>query len=430
MEFSKGGRANGWDLLSKAHKERASTAHDWGMAETTSRSTHLPPFIDRAIGSTVTRSSVRRGRNQSPRKWRNVHGAYRDQAQKRQLPPDLFQGRTDNVGQHSWRNREAPKDVIHIPEALVQQTPSRRSYTHEEIARQHNVFVFNVHGDSVEGQKVFGIWGNDSDVSATKRDISAWIEASMRATKSHLARKFVKVGSFTPEERTRAEEVWRKDLKRQRFQQYPPPDKAFEAIGSFHWPIEEYRPADILGKSYEALDPVRMDLSSYVVFLPDKAVFQVMGKQENVLEALLRLRRTCFQIAARQVAPVRTYLLHWPADDSVPSQVQLKSYDYPAVISGHQGASSTLSNWPRAAGETEYRSLLETQTGVGELQLCQSVLKMLAKMKYYRGFIQMRIHLGSFLASQFMPPSSGLYKLEDFENMLQETQFEGTVTQE
>ena len=203
------------------------------------------------------------------------------------------------------------------------------------------------------------------------------------------------------------------------------------AIGSFHWPIGEYRPEEVLGNSYEALDPIRMDLKCYLVFVKDKSMFQVMGQAKKVQQGLLRLRKTCFQIAARQISPVRLYLLHWSEATDLPSHVSLQPYRYPSLISEEPVVDIKQGNAPRGEGTADdMYSRLETQTMESEETAGKSLLQTLKKLHYYRGNIQMRIRLGTFLATQYKKPKDGNYELDEYESMIKESQFFGQVTQE
>ena len=57
--------------------------------------------------------------------------------------------------------------------------------------------------------------------------------------------------------------------------------------------------------------------------------------------------------------------------------------------------------------------------------------KSIGKLHYYRGNLEMRVRLGTFLASRYKtPPPDGLYELKDFESMIADPTFIGLVTQE
>lgn len=228
----------------------------------------------------------------------------------------------------------------------------------------------------------------------------------------------------------RVEKAWKREVARNKYRQYPHPSQSFGAIGTFHWPANEWRPDKILGPNFEALDPIRMDCSCYVVFVSEKAAFHVMGKADDVKTALARLRKTCFQIAARQIAPVRMYLLHWATADELPSHIVLKQYTRPIIMSGQQPTDQVVQSIPRGLGVGDDGSRLVDQTSDNEQRVRDLVLCTLQKLHYYRSSLQMRITFGNFLAISFKKSRENKYTLNEYEDMIAESQFAGEVTQE
>lgn len=235
---------------------------------------------------------------------------------------------------------------------------------------------------------------------------------------------------MTPTVLKRAEKAWKREVARNKYRRYPHPSQAFGAIGTFHWPVNEWRPDEILGANFEALDPIRMDCSCYVVFVPEKAAFQVMGKADDVKTGLSRLRKTCFQIAAHQIAPIRLYLLHWALDDEVPSHVVLKPYNRTATMSGPPSKETITPSTPMGMGTAFDESRLLSQTSQSERQMYAQLLKVLPNLHYYRASIQMRIRWGTFLATSFKKAKDNTYTLSQYEEMTGESQFAGEVTLE
>ncbi|TKA64152.1 hypothetical protein B0A55_09296 [Friedmanniomyces simplex] len=267
--------------------------------------------------------------------------------------------------------------------------------------------------------------------------IARWIEDSgYGGKKSARSANFAKIVSLTPKLRERAERSWEREVRRQRFRRDPPMGTAFRAIGSFHWPVKEYRPEEILGNSYEALDPIRMECSCYVVFVKAFNLFRVMGKPTEVKAGLQRVRQTCFQIAARQFNPVRLYLLHWPDAEQIPLFVYLDEYEPPANLPLEVVDSEGEANVRKAPRGDEYgqhdKTQIEAQeqTRASAERLRTTILRTLARLHYYRGHVQMRIRLGKFLAIQYMEGKYGVYDLDEYETMLSMSQFSGEVTQE
>ena len=264
---------------------------------------------------------------QAPSKWPQQDVRQRN-AKQRGPPPKMTSG-SENLGERLWRQREPAQAHIRIPIELASQD---KGYT--MIAKHHRTFVLHDGKPGGRGSTEFGIWGDPKAVEATVQDIRAWIEDWQSSRKSNKSSKFSKVCSLTPILQDRAERHWEKEVKKHRFRQFPPPDKAFEAIGSFHWPMNEYKPEEILGSSYEALDPIRMDCKCYVVFDEEQGLFRVMGRSDAVRTGLMRLRGTYFQVAARQITPLELHLLHDADGDRSGKSIVLKEYERIRIMSG------------------------------------------------------------------------------------------------
>ncbi|KAI7531054.1 hypothetical protein KC331_g14335 [Hortaea werneckii] len=338
--------------------------------------------------------------------WQKEDGV---QPPQQQLQPPRFPTSDDGAAEAAWRARSIPVLEVCIPESLVFSATQ-----HETIARRCGTFVFNRNEDSIGGEKIYGIWGNKEAVERTVKEISAWVEGETSDIRRGAALKFAKVISQTPEERRRSDRRWRREVQRQTYRQDPPPDKSFQAIGSYHWPIDECRPDEILGSSYEALDPIRMDCSCHITFHAGFGVFRVAGTASQVKAGLQRLKMTCFQITARQVLPVRKYLLRWP-HETVPTYLYLEQYEHPAS-STSEGTSCTKSGRsPRGEYLEEdarsARAAMETE--VNKRRVRNMIISMLDKLYYFRGSIQMRIRLGTLVLKQYKPPRDEIYDLDE-----------------
>lgn len=119
--------------------------------------------------------------------------------------------------------------------------------------------------------------------------------------------------------------------------------------------------------SYEALDPIRMNCECYVIYRPGLSAFEVSGKAKNVQTGLLRLRKTCFQIGARSMAPVRMYLLHNLS--GLPSHVVLKAYEPTKALSNDEPVK--VGNMPLSEGDLDEETNLEEEMASSERQVSQ-----------------------------------------------------------
>jgi len=371
----------------------------------------------------------------SPKRWQKS-GHSPERALDIKRPPPKLIDVSDNEGEAQWRAHDHPKDMVSIPDAV------KEDKHYETLAREHSTFIIPMRRDRSTGSTTYGIWGDAAATTATKRAIVAWIQDMIGGSSSRSPRPgrpttgaaaFAKVVSLTPKQREREERKWEREVTRQKYRQHPPPGDAFGAIGSFLWPVKEYRPEDILGASFEALDPVRMECSCYVVFEADRSVFRVMGKEADVKVGLMRIRRTCFQIAARQIMPVRLCLLRWDEGFGLPESVGLVPYLLPAVQSPQGDAVPPHRLMPLAVGSEEDDENVQNateQTAESSERLRSTMVKTLRKLHYYKGCIKMRIRFGTFLVTHWKPPKNERYTMDEYSSLIAESAFTGRVTQE
>lgn len=366
--------------------------------------------------------------------WLDDRGARR-RKQGRQEPQKLLIDLGDdkqNTAEAAWRELERPTATISIPEELVW-----LDQQHEALARRHGTFIFSQDRRGSGGEVRFDIWGEPQAVHRTKQAIHDWITRETPSKRALGKSAFYKSGSLLPQQRKNEEKKWAREVKRQRFRQRPPLGTKFGAIGTFHWPVQDHQPHEVLGTFCEALDPIRMDCSCYVVFYPETQLFQAMGDADAVKTALLRIRKTFFQVAARQIAPIRRYILHFTNDDgqvTIPSKVSLQQFGRIKRI----GASAKVTQEetaksPRGAGERASGPLNEQvlATSTRDVNVAgKSILLMISKLHYYRGHLNFRIRLGTFLATHYKATENGSYAIDDFQEMLQQSQFAGEITTE
>lgn len=356
--------------------------------------------------------------------WRIVDRS-RSRRNAPQKIPQLDVLEEDNHAEIAWRRHEEPRDSIVIPDELTVLDDKQEC---QAIAREHNAFLFpftnETHGN-------FGIWGEGKAVAATKRAIKDRIHRGAPSNLASGRTAFTKIHSLTPKQRIRAQNRWTREVTRHRFRQYPPLGSRFGAIGTFHWPANDYRPEDVLGHSYEALDPIRMDCSSHIVPGEDNSQLQVMGGTADVKTALLRIRKTCFQVEARQISANRLYLLRWDSCGSCPNEVSLETYKHPQILVPTGKAGRPLGKSFQGKGYNEDSGGLATEQSFESTKLARNaIMKTISKLHYYRAHIDFRVRLGTFIAVEYMQPSNGRYKLDEFVSMIAQSQFTGLVTDE
>jgi len=444
--------AREWDLNLK-NKHKGHSHHDQSAnPQGSSRATHttgqknaMPEPSRQEIireRQTVNRNRARgrfaglgdrRLASQAQSAWLVAEGVKRQEQIPREPQPLLVGvGKTAvNAAENAWRNHERPAASITVPEELVW-----RDQKHEIIAKKYGTFVFS--DDRNKGGMIrFYIWGEPAAVEATTRAMHDWKTCEMPSKRALGTMSFSTQRSLLPQQHKSEEKKWHREVMRQRFRRAPPVGTEFGAIGTFHWPLKDFQPHEMLGNSYEAYDPIRMECSSYVVFDQNIPGFLVMGEENAVKEALLRIRKACFQITARQIAPVRRYFLHISETArEIPTHVTLEPYERMRRIAVKN---TTVPQDPPGCspkGQAEIDLNLEEEQQNYEMSTRnariagKTIMLMIAKLHYYRGHLKFRIRLGTFLATHYRATEDGRYTVDNFREMLQQSQFAGEVTPE
>jgi hypothetical protein len=336
-----------------------------------------------------------------------------------------------NDAENAWRSHKLPLASITVPDELIW-----ADQKHEAIAKKFGTFVFSDDRIGKGGTIKLDIWGEVAAVQHTRQAIHDWIERESPSKRALGLNSHPTTRSLLPRQRPAEEKRWNREVMRQRFRREPPIGMLFGAIGTFHWPVKEFQPHELLGNSYEAFDPIRMDCSCYVIYNQDISGFKVMGEAGAVKVALLRIRKACFQITARQIASLRRYFLHLHETEAeASSHVTLTPYEHikrigatTATTQDHPGHS------PQAQDEADLDTREQQQhreTSIREAKVAgKTIMLMIAKLHYYRGHLKLRVRLGTFLAMEYRATEDGRYTVEDFRDMLRQSQFVGQVTPE
>ncbi|CZT17108.1 uncharacterized protein RCC_02940 [Ramularia collo-cygni] len=240
-------------------------------------------------------------------------------------------------------------------------------------------------------------------------------------------RAMAKLAGQTPQLRADAEKRHRKQLQRQIYRLMPPSTQSFESIGTFRWPTNECRPDEVLGANLEALDPIRMSTECYITSSRDGSAFQVLGSMTGVQKALMSLRHTCFQLASRNIPPIRKCVSHWRTKEPCLYVHLGMEYSNP-----EPGVAASRS--PRCDGFMSDVTDLEA-TKIRE-NCCIEAIKAtiadsLRKIHYLCAHIQFRIRLGTFtLVSWKGLGENEMWDLSEYEEMTAMPQFRGRVTEE
>ena len=199
------------------------------------------------------------------------------------------------------------------------------------------------------------------------------------------------------------------------------------------WPKDQGRPQDVFGGNLEALDPIRIDCACFIIYDAESASIRAMGKRLNVQEAIVRLRVSLFQLVAREIISAKLFVLHWK--DAIHARVAAVDYERPAIYRGTSSARLKPGLTPRGQGRLSKAQLAKRPSPERHLEIVATrvkdhIMQGLNKIKYYRGSVVLRVRLGTFLLQQYKGDAKAGYSMSDFEDMIKDPVFKGSVTQE
>jgi hypothetical protein len=223
------------------------------------------------------------------------------------------------------------------------------------------------------------------------------------------------------------------EVQKQKFRQRPPDEMPHHSIGHFHWPDDDFRPDEVWGKTYEALDPIRIDCNCYVVWIQELAMFRVMGEIEDVKCALHRIRMAFFQVTDRDIGPVHLHVLRVPEGACMPDRVAREPYHDPLGSTTFGNVHSAWLLVPMINGQKCSRSQQQSfqkQAEVQAIQVKHLVTNALKQLHYYRGRLELRFRLGRLLLERVIEPQAhGTYMRDEYLEMTKEPQFGARVTE-
>lgn len=366
--------------------------------------------------------------------WKTASGKRRIKHNVRPQPSPKLIDDTDNDGEIAFRNEDRPRASIEIPLQVLDLVHDA-SEEIAALAKRYGAYVAVPQVQNVNELKVVrfivNLYGDQTSVDEARQAIRNWVSANTPSKAVTGKSQFAKVASLTPGLRQRAEKRWQREVIKHLFRNYPPLGTTFGAVGSFYWPIQECNPLDVLGSQLEALDSIRMDRNCYVIWYHEQKVINVMGDAYEVQKALASIRKTFFQVAARQIQGVRAYLLNWTNASNLPTHICLQKVEV-ATVQNPTSASMPLPGYtPRAEGLSRDKALMDSaasSTTLNVKRVKDTISTTIRKVHYYRGFLRLRIRHGIFLADTYMRADNDRYSVAEFEGMIAQSQFQGHLS--
>lgn len=323
-----------------------------------------------------------------------------------QKPPVLtFAHKNDNPARAAFRAQKTHTGTFVLTKHCYSIEPDReRMYnTLEEMGVRLGSFI---RPPQSAGDRNLLLWGNEDQVSATIGELEKWVQQSdQRNYASHTSKKghqFAKTGLLSQDNAKKLNRWMKIQATKQKYQKVPDTNLSFQFTGYFLWPVDEIRPEDLLGPSYEAFDPIRIDYDSYIVFDNQYSLFKILTNAENaVQEAMKRIEGTMKEFVARTCQETVVHMVERPDPQLMrrevmlmegPSLGQSTSKAMIPLLTGEPLAPAQIIQWKREMKVAEEYQFAQWRHLIG---------KVVKRLHVYRGRIQMRVLLGTFALTTF-----------------------------
>ena len=163
--------------------------------------------------------------------------------------------------------------------------------------------------------------------------------------------------------------------------------------------------------------------SCYIVYDHQMSIFKILSNiPYDVKNAIASLGNLLCEYGTRRAVAIERYLVTLPNPSSMTPAVKVVAVPWPKrsekgdldrqpLFSGNKLTNDELLKWKEPC-----ESIKKNNT----ILMCQATLLCLKRMRYYRGSIQMRAHVGMFSLRKYRwtPPNAPTIPLDDFiENM-------------
>lgn len=360
---------------------------------------------------------------------------------QRTLPPQklrafTFAHKNDNPARAAFRSQESNTSTFLLPRHCYAIEPDwKKMYdTLEEMGVRLGSFIRPP--QSATDRNLL-LWGNKEQVNATIQELQKWILQSEQlhfathTTKSGA--QFAKTGLLSQDKAKSLDRRMKRQATKQKFQKVPDNSLSFRFTGYFLWPVDEVRPEDLLGPSYEAFDPIRIDYDSYIVFDNQLSLFKILTNEDMAVQkAMDRIKGTMKEFVARNHPERVMHMVERPDPQLMRSQVMLM--DGPAL-----GRSAEKPKIPFLSGESlgpaqmiQWKNEIKVAEEYQFAHLRHTISKVIKRLHLYRGRIQMRVLLGTFALTTFRrwPEGVNSISFEKFLNDMDQSATKGLMIKE
>lgn len=355
----------------------------------------------------------------------------RSQPKRRHLV--TFARKKDNPARADFRAGRRCNTTFGLTKSCIDIEPDgmRMSKVLEEIGVRIGSFIRPPQSST---DRTLLIWGKPPQIMQTLRELNQWVAASaapfqssLLARISHVTKggnEFAKVSLTTEEAAKILDRQLQEQAMKHKYQKIPDKSLNFKFVGYYLWPVNEIRPEDLLGPSFEAFDPLRMSFDSYILFDAKLEAFKVMADQiEGVEKAMLRIEGSFKEFVARSNAATTVYMVERPDSLSVRKDVKmvkksLSPSEHAQVpsLAGDRLEPSELVKWSADTKSVEVEQLFSFH---------ENVEKGLNRLRFFRGRVHMRVLLGTFALTTYRRWPEGVTNIP-FKRFVEDTKLSAT----
>lgn len=351
-----------------------------------------------------------------------------------------FARKNDNPARADFRAGRRYNATFMLTKAYIDIEPDAKKMAKvlEEIGVRFGSFIRPPQSST---DRTLLIWGKPPQITQTLRELNQWVAASAAPTQSSiLARmnhvtkggnEFARVSLTTEDAAKILDRQLQEQATKHKYQKIPDKSLNFKFIGYYLWPVNEVRPEDLLGPSFEAFDPLRMSFNAYILFDAKLETFKVMADQaEEVENAMLRIEGAFKEFVARCNPATTVYMVERPDEMSLRKDVQMvkKSLSPPEhaqvpSLAGDRLEPSELVKWFGDTKPVEEEHLLLFHDNIETA---------LSRLRFFRGRVHMRVLLGTFALTTYRRWPEGVKSipLERFIQDIKHSMTKGRMLQE
>lgn len=344
-----------------------------------------------------------------------------------------FARKTDNPARADFRAGRRYNATFGLTKSCIDIEPDakRMSKVLEEIGVRFGSFIRPPQSST---DRILLIWGKPLQIMQTLRELNQWVvasattfQSSLLARMSHVTKggnEFAKVSLTTEEAAKILDRQLQEQAMKHKYQKIPDKSLNFKFVGYYLWPVNEIRPEDLLGPSFEAFDPLRMSFNSYILFDAKLEAFKVMADQaEGVEKAMLRIEGAFKEFVARSNAATTVYMVERPDVLSVRKDVQmvkksLSPSEHAQVpsLAGDKLEPSELVKWSWDTKPVEEEQLFSFH---------EKIEMGLNRLRFFRGRVHMRVLLGTFALTTYRRWPEGVTSIP-FERFIEDIKLSAT----